>query len=570
MRIAGMTLLPALWAVFTTATPASAHDPCNSLYAAYVRDLGGLASCSTASPTPYGDLCLAGETPNCCLDRIYEAPPVPTNPGNGAMEHKYLPRCKDGTDNCQIPEVRCHDGTRPMVYVDLAVDSQGNDMQSNGWVFHMGGQGQPCDVGGNYYSTTCWQKYSDPNVKDEHRKALSSRHPDYPLDPRLNMSGSGVTSPVLNVGGQANPFAHYNRIKFKRCAMGSSEDARESSPTSNAENATVYHEGVSVWKSLFRFLDTPAGRTLTYGGNLPPLSQATKVILSASSDAAIWLVLVADLLRQELEALAPEADVRIVSDSYFDPMLENESRYNDPGFTNLFSSTFGNPGAYILPAGVQVPTPPFLAQAGRGYDESTYDTGGAVRLNWDNRGVELDASCVSIHGTGPDKKYCYDYLHVLLNHVTTPFFIVTDQIDLAVKDIPMFPLDQTTNVNSPSFAWKSSEFRQRALDQAKDIRDHHATSSEEFASQPAWNRGLYFIHPDVPQHTFLGSQSWFFANGKPRMLYCNGAIQLASVAISQAVFEWAANDTGIAAIEDPGVSMGFHWVTDDTTCGNPR
>lgn len=563
MPIRRFILLLAVGAILTIPPPAKAQDPCNSLYAAYSRDLGSLATCNTASPGPFGELCLAGETPNACLDRIYAVPPVPTNAGGGTMEYKYLPRCKDGTDNCQTPEVRCHDGTRPMVYVDLAVDPQGNDMYSNGWIFHIGGEGQPCDAGANHYPTTCWEKYSLQNVNSQHRKALSSRHPDFPNDPQLSFQGSGITSPVYNIGGEINNFAHYNRIKFKRCAMGSSEDTVESAPTSPAETATTYHWGVNIWKSLFRFLDTPAGRSLTNGDDLPPLSNATTVILAAGSDAVLWLIQEADLLRQELEALSANVNVRIVLDGYFDPMLENEARYNDPNFTDIFSSTFGNPNGYLLPPG-------FFPLAGRYYDESGYDTCGAIRLNWDNRGVRLDESCLSFHGVGVDKKYCYDSLHVLLNHVTTPFFIVADQMDPVVKWAPLFPLDQKWRWSSPAYYWTDSEFRTRVLDQAKDVRDYHATNSEEFANQPFWRRGLYFTNPSpTHQHTHLADQSRFFGDGKPRMLNCNGAIQLDSVAISEAVFRWVTFDTGIAAIEDPNVAVGFHWVTDTTTCGNP-
>ncbi len=564
MPIRKSFLLLAVWAIPTIPAPAAAQDPCNSLYAAYVRDLGGLASCNTVSQAPFGELCVAGETPNGCLERIHATPPMPTNPGSGTMEYKYLPRCKDGTDGCPTPEVRCLDGTRPMVYVDHAVDAQGDDIYTNGWIFHMGGEGQPCDAGANFYANTCWQKYSDPNVKEQHRKALSSRHPDFPDDPRLNNEGAGITSPVYDINGEINNFAHYNRIKFKRCAMGASEDTLESTPTSNAETATTYHWGVNIWKSLFRFLDTPAGRALCNGDDLPPLSNATTVILAAGSDAVLWLVQVADLLRQELEALSANVEVRIVLDGYFDPMLENEARYNDPNFTDLFNSTFGNPNGYLLPpAGL-------LGLAGRNYDESTYDTGGAFRLNLDNRGVRLDDSCLSLHGVGADKMHCYDSLHVLLNHVTTPFFVVTDQMDPVVRWVPIFPLDQTWTWLSPSYFWRKAEFRTRVLDQAKDLRDHHATSSEEHANQPSWNRGLYFTNPSpTHQHTHLAHQSRFFGDGKPRMLKCNGANQLDSVAISEAVFLWVTYDTGIAAIEDPSVNAGFHWVTDTTTCGNP-
>ncbi|MCP4246801.1 MAG: hypothetical protein GY778_07105, partial [bacterium] len=157
-----------------------AHS-CNSLYAAYVRDTAGLASCADTSAAgfyggPVQRLCQGGESPNDCSDRLYgvkqlgawQAPALPLRPASGAFDFKFLPACQDGTDSCATREVRCHDGTRPAVMIDGARDEnppgQFIDVTSDKWVFHMSGVGQPCDALGDH-APSCWEKYANPDVE---------------------------------------------------------------------------------------------------------------------------------------------------------------------------------------------------------------------------------------------------------------------------------------------------------------------------------------------------------------------------------------------------------------------
>ncbi|HSP77082.1 MAG TPA: hypothetical protein VLQ93_01035 [Myxococcaceae bacterium] len=138
--LAGLALL---------AAPAQAAH-CNSLFAAYVAGRAGMTDCGTHFTVDSAP-CVANETADQCATRVYnDAESLTLAPGSGAMTAKWLAPCLDGTNTCPQRELVCYDGTRPMVYVDKAVDMNGGEMYSNGWVFFMGGEGGPCT------GDSCW------------------------------------------------------------------------------------------------------------------------------------------------------------------------------------------------------------------------------------------------------------------------------------------------------------------------------------------------------------------------------------------------------------------------------
>ncbi|KAB2896030.1 MAG: OmpA family protein, partial [Kofleriaceae bacterium] len=86
-----------------------------------------------------------------------------------------------------------------------------------------------------------------------------------------------------------------------------------------------------TWRAAFRHLTTDAGRDRDGDGTpeMPSLADADLVILSAASDASMWVTFAADRLAAELRAIAgPEVEVRFMIDGLFPPMLDNEARYH--------------------------------------------------------------------------------------------------------------------------------------------------------------------------------------------------------------------------------------------------
>ncbi len=521
---------------------------CNSLFALRVKQLGGLADCTNAALTEsITDHCDVSQTANQCASDAYDDPASLTLiQSPGPMLGKWLPQCKNGTDQCISPELRCYDGTRPMVYAERAVVQSG---YSNDWVIHMGGEGGPC------HGDDCWAMYEGSMyggaMGKAHQKAMSTYHPEFFT--HSNNTGYGILSsqPVTVYGD--NDFAGFNRIQFNRCSDGASDAYEELAV--DGESVPVFHDGSAIWEGLVNSLTTVPGRDLgggyddyVNGPDLPPLNNDTRILLTAGSDATQWLIVNADWLRGLFESIVQGVVVRIAIDGYFAPMLQNEASYNDNPGTNVFTGPFNNPTGAQLPVGLDSSTTT--------YSDDTYQVGGIVRMDWEARGVALDSSCVGAHPIA--RKSCYDHLHVLLNHLSTPFFIASDQRDNTLGRLPPLWADS-------AYEWLIAEYRKRVVDQGHDVANLFDSLSEETATV-TWSPGLFLPRPDSAKHVHFGDDAKSFGT---RMRKCVGTTELETVSMAEALHRWFVDDTGIAAIEDPRIGAGLHWVTEPRTCGSP-
>ncbi len=131
---------PLALALFVADAHATAHaTDCNSLFAVAIKEAGGLTDCTTDPlAAPAGQDCQIGETADGCASRVYADAELLSLPTAGRpMQAKWLPKCTDGTNTCGANELRCYDGTRPMVYAGKAVGQNGAPMYSNDWVIHI-------------------------------------------------------------------------------------------------------------------------------------------------------------------------------------------------------------------------------------------------------------------------------------------------------------------------------------------------------------------------------------------------------------------------------------------------
>ncbi len=408
----------ALLGILALTGHAAAQD-CNSLFAALVADESSVQCYQLIGGSGHApSTCPATTTPNQCAQHLYFYPPDPLPSAGEAYQAKWLPRCSDGTDTCPPRDQnRCIDGTRPLAYIDKAIDTNGMDALSNVWVFYLSG------VGGGCSGDDCWTRYADSSDQ-AFQNSLSTYHASYQIAPgsktKDSKGGRGMFKPDGPFRAtKYNHFAHFNRIELERCSEGAS-NATETITLPDSQTTDVYHHGTSIWSGLFASLDTPAGRDLGGGGtdyvngpDLPPLSDATHVLLVGHSDGGMWMIYNADRLAQFLKAISPTVEVKMVVDGKFDPMLENEARYNGQLFNgSIFASTHGNtnPSVDRLPDDNGEITDDQ-------YSDYTFAEG-RRRTFLDAVGTTLDESCTQTHSANP--KYCYDYHHVLLNHVKTP------------------------------------------------------------------------------------------------------------------------------------------------------
>jgi hypothetical protein len=573
------------------APPPEYFAACDTLFAARVLELQIRVDptfpedCDATLVTDVGvlndahdPLCLAGESANACRTRIYETPPdmAALDPGcwdasspRNCLRGKWVPRCADGTDSCSEPEAVCQDGTRPMIYAER---SQGGS--SNDWIFFLGGEGGPC------HGDLCWflYRYARELGEGVRERAMTSLHPDYGTD--ASQVGSGIENGFP--AGGANPFAGYNRVRANRCADwvsdaaelvdygdGISTELAAQLPPGSApietrvSTTTVHHRAFDIWRATFRSLATDAGRDLDGDGvpDLPSLADATTIVLAGSSDASHWLAFGADRLASELRAVAGEdAIVRVVLDAYYEPGLDSEGRFHDlaPADFDFLTNPYSATGLCRLPDNED-------GIANEACSNASYlpGAGGAptYRDHLAARGTLLDESCEDWHHEGAPE--CYDKIHTLVHHLSTPFLVLADQEDPAIADAGAIYAED------PSYAWADpATYRERVLAQTRDIEASWTTAAREEGAGNAGN--AMFVLPKTRRgmqpwgratHVHLGSN----ATMQSQMSLCSAAgARIASASLAAIVEAWVRGRAPeLFVVEDAASWDGVspYWVT---------
>ncbi|MBT9558090.1 MAG: hypothetical protein IV100_18800 [Myxococcales bacterium] len=511
-------------------------------------------------------LCTAGETANDCRTRHYRTPPDMDDLDqtcwkgagpSGCMHASSVPRCADGSDTCVEDEAVCQDGTRPVVFAEAATAGPTND-----WLFHLGGEGGPCA------GATCWFNYRFGEA--EFATAMSTLHPDSPGNAALG--GKGIFN-----GDTSLPYSKLNRVRFDRCTDAASDAMELEAPVSNgvpAElaatypdlpiataigHAPVWYRGLATWRATFHHMTTLEGRDRDGDGTpeMPSLADARLIIISASSDASMWVTLAADRLAAELRSIAgQDVEVRMMVDGMFPPMLDNEARYhaNVPANFDMVSTSYAESGLCLLPDNGD-------GVANESCSAASYSAGGDLRSSYETRAVQLDASCEAMHGAGAPE--CYDRNHTLVHHLDMPVLILADQEDNTVSDGP------GTYADDKSYFWKDpSPYRQRVVDQAWDLVDFWSTEArEEGAGTPG---DLVLILPKTRRE----GENWFKATHvrfhddvdmANEMTLCESdGTKVATASFNQMIGAWIADTLPQTfAIEDARrvLPNGRVWVT---------
>ena len=291
---------------------------------------------------------------------------------------------------------------------------------------------------------------------------------------------------------------------------------------------------------------------------LPPLTNAFRVLFAGHSGGSGGLIMNADWMAGLVHAMQPPAKVRLLVDARFKPGLELEASF-DPNRTVAADDANGDGQVdqwdHIAPT---VSNPGELPGGGD-YHRGAYQAGGTRAIQQDQWGAPLDASCEAAFGDGATR--CREELHVLLNHVETPFFLRQALRDRSHVN------GGVAHADDPLFRFTEAEYQQRVVHQLSRFVDDHDTLSMAATGAagipaPTWSYGVFA--PDVTKHAGNTNDAQFFD-----VRLCEAGVATSpSEAFSyhDALFEWITFDTKIVAVEDPASTSGEYCDPDDASC----
>lgn len=361
-----------------------------------------------------------------------------------------------------LPGLRCSDGTRPILYIDPAVDGP-----SDRWLITVPGGGtcfaHDLDNNGTFESgQDCADMYADPGERDE---MGTSGKPAMKYLGTLPGGSSGIHSPDLS----RNPvFARFNRVRVEKCSYDR-YNGRRTMPGLTATLPVVgtfsydlfMHGGLIFEATLAALRGNPATNVgLTFSSwkvesgtvvpesiTLPALENATQVVLVGHSDGAHGLHHNVDRFADILRSWPSfSGDVRAVLDANFLPAAENEVDF-DPSqtgdfYSDIWSGSTPELGVYDGQPYDADPLSPYVEQY------TSYLPSSGASLD-----TVLDSSCVAAHTAAGDAWKCRSRQHVLAHHLSTPFFVREDFSD---------PNDEHTNSGLAHFVlwgpWGSSPY----------------------------------------------------------------------------------------------------------------
>lgn len=565
---------------------AAAYD-CGSLAAAR---RGGAAGCDAADVA--------------AIDDAYTNPRV-RGRGNGDLIGFFTGACEDGGDLCAEP-LRCMDGTRPIYYVDPARDpiNSPSDPISNGWIFYVQGGGS-CGDG-----VSCGNKYTS-SERSEMSSAQAKRF----------RSERGI---FADPPGTTNLFTNYNRVWIHKCSYdrftGSNTNAGEPSPYNVGDTVDLFSHGRRIWSAVFDALTTnhpslglgysvssPCQTSTCDGtcpasgcdGHLPTLANATHVMLIGWSGGGHGMIQQLDSLAAELSTIAVNADIRGVIDARFMPSVEVQGAFWEDSFDEISGAAVPDGiNDYLQCGAAGIASSPVCTDNGDGIiDETealssgstvynadwftpgelpqnpgcpacdvTYGTdefaaGNRLADGYDFMGTQPDVSCLAAHPNAPS--ICYDYTHVLLNHVATPFMLRFGMRDQAFWG----PDSHALGADDPSYFYTVSAYVDRSRVQLKNYIEGFfdnplATHHSELATgaDPSWvNEGLptdapwpmAVFAPDSQVHAGVAGRDDTFFDG---CMAPSGSGPVLSA--HDALFDWITYDVDIRAYDD-----GANWTT---------
>lgn len=313
------------------------------------------------------------------------------------------------------PDIRCADGTTPVMYVDRALDAT-----SNKWIFSVTGGGSDAPVD------------SDLDGDYDDAQAIVEA---YLIGGERDGMGTATKPPMMVLNGVNAPyplrnpvFANYNRVRVDKCSfdrfMGRAAYGlvNATTPGGLAVEFELWQQGYLIVLEAFDKLATgltyttwveESGEIVEEEETLQPLSSAEQILIVGHSGGAHGLYHNIDNLAADLATITT-ADVRAVFDANFIPSNENEAWFDTttPG-NDAYSGTWS--GSSLVAGGTFT------------YDGPAYWPGSFLTAQYTAWAAQLDASCLAAHSA--DAWKCSDRMHVLFNHIAAPFFVREDFTD---------------------------------------------------------------------------------------------------------------------------------------------
>lgn len=341
------------------------------------------------------------------------------------------------------PSAVCNDGTPAVMYVRGYTD----EALADTWSIHLQGGGQ-CSGYASCVVRWCGLDYYDSSK-------MSSR--DLPLD----IAGFGIYDAEA-----PNVLAGANQVFFYYCSSDAwrSQGRAEYSPEGLdlvADSSVELPEELPAYRMYRRghtilaagLNELAEGLVADGGETLPPLQEAARVVFSGTSGGSIGARVNADFVR---ERLAP----------------------NGTEVVALFDAAH-------IPSGDLV-TEPHATDL-----RTQKDLGWSLALETEDRLPYVDESCWQHLGGSEDEGLCFDADYLMLNHITTPFFVRQDLRDLgdAVEGVGL----------------AESQFQEAAVQMLGSLFTIQDTAVEGDAIEVV--PGAY--GPNCAQHVALESTNWW-------------------------------------------------------------
>ena len=289
----------------------------------------------------------------------------------------------------RFPEAVCNDGSPAVFY--FAAGSERTK-----WLIYLQGGGACRD------GQSCAERWCSIDTNFGMDKMTS------------RLSRESIRMDGLLDGGARNEFASWNRVLLFYCSSDIWAGTKTSTlQATGANGVTVEYEihfkGLRIVEAVLDTLrnDTGGGkrRSVAAPGTPPPwpdLDDATHVLLAGSSAGGGGVTLNADRVGVKLKAANPGLiDYRALIDAAYEPLYE----HND--FANSL----------------------LCAEASFGCSYESY-----FRYYWEESlqnvsGTRTDESCLAWHAPSGTEWRCADGGHVIVHHLTTPFFLRQDLQD---------------------------------------------------------------------------------------------------------------------------------------------
>lgn len=271
------------------------------------------------------------------------------------------------------PDAVCNDGSPAVLYVRA-----GQGAGADRWVIWL-------DSGGGCTSAEgCARRWCGNSIPNSPAKMSSRWAP-----PGIVGEGIFDASPP----NSTNDFATWNQVHVYYCSsdtwVGQIDHPRLRSEDGETPDYAIRFRGASIVDATIEAL-LDGVRSDDGSTALPPLDTARLVLFTGSSAGAGGVRMHADAVGETLRAANPAVDYRAVVDA------------------GIWSRSPG----------------PFLdAAAAEAYAQSIY------AITRDFRAGRSDASCLAFHAADPTP--CADSTHVMLHHLSTPYFAKMDLHDIA-------------------------------------------------------------------------------------------------------------------------------------------